>query len=282
MTIRSFDEAYRNLITNGSMPDFTCGLDNFCWPDPIKSEKNRDGDYKLGMLVETCESLYDLCLEYGVPLVSGKDSMKNDYRGKNSDGDIKISIKPTLLVTLMGKCSTDVKFTSSLSDKHQKLYLISKDMNDFVWGLAGSELDRIYNLDKTELVKSNIEGSREYYETLSKTLNSKIFNSIHDISEGGLISTLLEMCFENNRGVDLNLNNLDKHDLLTNLFAETSFSFLCGVSNDKASEFENLMKGYFLKIGDINADGIVSITQNNEKISIDVQKAHDHWSRKWF
>lgn len=282
MTIRSFDEAYRNLITNGSMPDFTCGLDNFCWPDPIKSEKNRDGDYKLGMLVETCESLYDLCLEYGVPLVSGKDSMKNDYRGKNSEGDIKISIKPTLLVTLMGKCLTNQKFTSSLSKKHQNLYLISKDMSDFEWGLAGSELDRVYKLEDTKLVNSKIEGAREYYEALSKTLNLNIFNSIHDISEGGLISTLLEMCFENNRGVRLDLNCLNKHDLLTNLFAETSFSFLCGVSNDKVSEFENKMNGYYLKLGDVNADGIVNITQSNEDISIDVKKAHDLWSRKWF
>ncbi|MCR9205694.1 MAG: AIR synthase related protein, partial [Halobacteriovoraceae bacterium] len=99
----SVDEAVRNLISSGTNPDKICLLDNFCWPDPVATEKNPQGKEKLGQLVDTCKGLYEICKTYKAPLVSGKDSMKNDFRGKNRGGeDLVISIKPTLLVTGMG------------------------------------------------------------------------------------------------------------------------------------------------------------------------------------
>ncbi len=62
----------------GARLDRIALLDNFCWPDPIESDANPDGAYKLGQLVRACRGLYDACRAYGTPLVSGKDSMKND------------------------------------------------------------------------------------------------------------------------------------------------------------------------------------------------------------
>jgi phosphoribosylformylglycinamidine (FGAM) synthase-like enzyme len=57
------------------------GVDNFCWCDPVQSEKTPDGQYKLAQLVRANQALAHYCLAYGVPCVSGKDSMKNDYTG---------------------------------------------------------------------------------------------------------------------------------------------------------------------------------------------------------
>ncbi|HOQ90876.1 MAG TPA: AIR synthase-related protein, partial [Candidatus Hydrogenedentes bacterium] len=89
------DEAVRNLVSVGAGLGQIAGLDNFCWPDPVQSEKTPDGRHKLAQLVIACETLYDLCVAYGIPLISGKDSMKNDYKL----GDVKISIPPTVLFT---------------------------------------------------------------------------------------------------------------------------------------------------------------------------------------
>ena len=77
------DEAVRNVVAQGGDIDHLCLLDNFCWPDPVKSQRNPEGEYKLGQLVRTCAGLDEICRYYGTPLVSGKDSMKNDFRGKN-------------------------------------------------------------------------------------------------------------------------------------------------------------------------------------------------------
>jgi len=92
------DEALRNVVAVGARPDRVAALDNFCWPDPVESEKTPDGHYKLAQLVRACQALYDYCTAFGTPLISGKDSMKNDY-GSGAD---KISIPPTLLITALG------------------------------------------------------------------------------------------------------------------------------------------------------------------------------------
>ena len=59
--------------------DKMAGLDNFCWPDPIESEKTPDGRFKFAQLVRANRELERVCRAYRVPCVSGKDSMKNDY-----------------------------------------------------------------------------------------------------------------------------------------------------------------------------------------------------------
>ncbi|MDY7001961.1 MAG: AIR synthase-related protein, partial [Thermodesulfobacteriota bacterium] len=91
MMASCLDEAVRNAVAVGGNPHHMAGVDNFCWCDPVQSEKTPDGRYTLAQLVRANQALAHFCLAYGVPCVSGKDSMKNDY----TDGQIKISIPPT-------------------------------------------------------------------------------------------------------------------------------------------------------------------------------------------
>ncbi|MCK7503439.1 MAG: AIR synthase related protein [Desulfobacterales bacterium] len=99
MTACAIDEAVRNAVAVGADLDHLAGLDNFCWCDPVKSAKTPDGEYKLAQLVRSNMAIYDYTTAYGVPCISGKDSMKNDY----SIGKTKISVPPTLLYSVIGK-----------------------------------------------------------------------------------------------------------------------------------------------------------------------------------
>ena len=92
------DEAVRAHVALGGDPEQMAALDNFCWPDPVEGPGTPDGAFKLAQLVRACRGLADACRAYQLPLISGKDSMKNDARV----GGRKISIRPTLLVSLMG------------------------------------------------------------------------------------------------------------------------------------------------------------------------------------
>jgi hypothetical protein len=65
----------------------------------VQSEKTPDGAYKMAQLVRANQALYDVCVAYGVPLISGKDSMKND----SVRGGRKISIPPTVLFSTIGR-----------------------------------------------------------------------------------------------------------------------------------------------------------------------------------
>ena len=72
------DEAVRRQLCAGARLDRIALLDNFCWPDPVQSEGTPDGAYKLAQLVRACRGLYETTRAYDTPLISGKDSMKND------------------------------------------------------------------------------------------------------------------------------------------------------------------------------------------------------------
>ncbi len=98
MMANAMDEAIRNAVAVGANPDALAGVDNFCWCDPVASPANPDGRYKLAQLVRACRALRQFSLAFGVPCISGKDSMKNDYTG----GGERISIPPTVLFSVLG------------------------------------------------------------------------------------------------------------------------------------------------------------------------------------
>ena len=119
MTAASIDEAVRNAVCVGVNLDRIAGLDNFCWCDPVESEKTPDGRYKLAQLVRSNRALDEVCRAYNLPCISGKDSMKNDA---TLDGE-KISIPPTLLYSLLGD-HADVRKAVSSDFKEKGLSLI--------------------------------------------------------------------------------------------------------------------------------------------------------------
>ncbi len=115
MTAAAIDEALRNYVAVGGNIGHVAGLDNFCWCDPVQSEKTPDGAYKAAQLVRSNQALYEYCLAFGVPLISGKDSMKNDYQ----IGETKISIPPTLLFSVIGKID-DVRRAVTMDAKNAR------------------------------------------------------------------------------------------------------------------------------------------------------------------
>ena len=118
------DEAVRGHVALGGDPERMAGLDNFCWPDPVEAPGNPDGAYKLAQLVRACRGLADACAAFGLPLVSGKDSMKNDAR----IGGRRISVRPTLLVSLTGV----------VPDVRRSLTTDFKRPGDAIWLLGAS------------------------------------------------------------------------------------------------------------------------------------------------
>ena len=89
------DLAVRRVIAAGARIDRIALLDNYCWPDPLPGAKNPDAAHKAAQLVRASRGLSEICRAYGTPLISGKDSMKNDA----VVGGRRISIPPTLLAS---------------------------------------------------------------------------------------------------------------------------------------------------------------------------------------
>ena len=125
MAASAIDEALRQVIAVGGNLKKVALLDNFCWGN-VKSPE------ALGALIRAAQACHDMSLAYGVPFISGKDSLNNEFE---FEGKI-ISIPHTLLISAIGVMD-DVKKTVSMDLKTMgdSIYIIGVTGND----LGGSE-----------------------------------------------------------------------------------------------------------------------------------------------
>jgi phosphoribosylformylglycinamidine synthase len=237
MVACAFDEAVRNAVAVGASLEKMAGLDNFCWCDPILSEKTPDGPYKLAQLVRANQALAHYARIYGVPCISGKDSMKNDYQV----GDTKISIPPTLLFSVVAK----------IDDIRKAVTMDAKKVGDLVYllgvtspELGGSEYAAQLGAIGNRVPKVNGAEAMTRYRALAQAISDGLVASCHDCSDGGLGVALAETAFAGGLGLRLDLREIareeiDRDDVL--LFSESQSRLLVTVNPQKAAAFEKVM-----------------------------------------
>lgn len=263
MVACAIDEAVRNTIAVGGSLDELAGLDNFCWCDPVTSEKNPDGAYKLAQLVRANQALYDVTTTYGVPCISGKDSMKNDYQ----IGDTKISIPPTLLFSTIGKIE-DVRMAVTMDAKRPGdfVYVLGETRKE----LGGSEWYALQGFVGNDVPKVDPIKAKALYKALSGAMAAGLAASCHDCSDGGLGVALAETAFAGGLGLKVDLDSVPVADTMRAdeiLFSESQSRFVVTVSPDKAVAFEKAMAGNVCrKIGAVTADGFFVVEQNGQQL----------------
>ncbi len=272
------DEAVRNYIATGGDPTHWGALDNFCWPDPIESDKNLDGAFKLAQLVRANKGLADICLAYSLPLVSGKDSMKNDY----SHGGIKISIPPTLLITLCG-FSKDARWSATTDFKQSKdlIYVLGKTYDE----LSGSEYyAHTKSFGKTH-PKVRMTDNFKLYKKVYLAIKKGLIRSCHDCSDGGIAVSLAESCIGANLGCTINTNKIPRDEGMTDdkiLFSESAGRFIVSINMSSKKEFEELMSGcVFAQIGEVcdNQTFVINGSEDSIKISISTSELEESFKK---
>ena len=221
MARMAVDEAYRAHIGLGGDPDKAAALDNFCWPDPVESPGTPDGAYKAAQLVRACRGLREACLAYGLPLVSGKDSMKNDAKA----GGRTISVRPTLLVTLMGAIN-DVRkaLSTDFMDAGDLVYVLGDTNGElgctmfervlarFSPGVAGSGIPGLNpgatRLSLGEAPDVDLARAEKLYRGVARAISGRVLRSCHDCSDGGLVVALAESCLGGRVGLKAQLDGL--------------------------------------------------------------------------
>jgi phosphoribosylformylglycinamidine synthase len=259
MMAGAIDEAVRNAVAAGGDISHMAGVDNFCWCDPVWSEKNPDGRYKLAQLVRANQALAHFCQAYGVPCVSGKDSMKNDYTG----GGEKISIPPTVLFTAMSVIpDASEAMTSDFKQAGDVIYVLGLTRPE----LGGSELADELGVSSDSVPQVDALSARERYRSMRKAARGRLANACHDCSDGGLAVALAEMCLGGRLGADVDLARVpvssDCSSPLEILYSESHSRFLVGVPSGNVPSFEKLFAGQWLApIGRVTADGKLTIRQ---------------------
>ena len=239
------DEAYRAHIAVGGDPEITSALDNFCWPDPVQSPENPDGEYRMAQLVRACKGLRDTCLAYGMPLISGKDSMKNESK----IGGKKIPVRPTLLISQMGIIEDVTKaMTSDFKESGDSIYILGETRGE----LGGSFFEKLaaggqddFSLGRCPSL--NTEEALALYRKLHEAITEGLVCSCHDLSDGGLAAAAAESALGGRLGAEINLDAVpaDSANMETArlLFGETPSRFIVTVKPENRERFEALMSG---------------------------------------
>lgn len=246
MAILAVCEAVANGVAVGGDPASFSVLDNFCWPDPIfDPEKNQNGSFKLAQLVRAAKGLKKACLALELPLISGKDSMKNDayLEGK------KISIPPTLLISAMGT-TPDARLLTSLDFKKEgdSLYLIGTTSEE----MGGTEFAAYLNTKGGKVPTVNLEEAFQTFQNVFEAHQKQLLNSCHDLSDGGLAVALAESAFSGGFGAEVDLEMIPSQGDLSieaKLFSESGGRFLVSTSDPEA--LEHLLKVPYAKLGKV-------------------------------
>ncbi len=169
MAIASIDEAIRNVVCVGADYNRIAILDNFCWPSV-------EDDVTMGTLVRACEACRDAALAFGIPFISGKDSLHNQFTNQET-GEV-IRIPPTLLISAIAIVEDGRRcVTMDLKHRTGRVCLVSaKDAKD-LQSLAAT------------------------HRQMSKAIASGDIVACHDVSDGGLAVAAAEMCIASGLGM---------------------------------------------------------------------------------
>jgi phosphoribosylformylglycinamidine synthase len=197
MTLAAIDECIRNLVCVGADAGRIAILDNFCWP-------SCDEPRNMGALVRASEACYDGALAYRAPFISGKDSLKNQFR--TQDGRT-IMVPPTLLISGFAivpdarrACTMDLKAAGNV------LVLVGTTGSR----LGGSHRAMLGACPHADLQLPEVDPARgaRTARAVAACIAAGAVRAAHDPSEGGLLPAVAEMCFAGGLGAKVDLSHV--------------------------------------------------------------------------
>jgi len=238
---------------------------NWMWPCKNEGEDAR--------LYKAVKEVSEFSIDLGINVPTGKDSLS--MKQKYPDGDV---ISPgTVIISAAANCNDISKVVEPVFQKEAgAVYYINLSQDHFE--LGGSSFAQITNKigNKTPNVKSAAY-VKTVFNTIQKLIREEQIVAGHDVASGGLITTLLELCFaDNGIGAELDLTALNEKDSFKLLFAENAGIVFQGKDNSIESE---LTKAgiEFHNIGKVNDSDVLGVINGNEVYRITVSRLRDVW-----
>jgi len=238
---------------------------NWMWPCKNEGEDAR--------LYKAVQAVSEFSIDLGINVPTGKDSLS--MKQKYPDGDV---ISPgTVIISAAANCNDISKVVEPVFQKEAgAVYYINLSQDQFE--LGGSSFAQITNKigNKTPNVKSAAY-VKTVFNTIQKLISEEQIVAGHDVASGGLITTLLELCFaDNDIGAELDLTALNEKDSFKLLFAENAGIVFQG--KDNSIETELTKAGIeFHNIGKVNDSDVLGVLNGNEVYTMTVSRLRDVW-----
>lgn len=240
---------------------------NWMWPCKNEGEDAR--------LYDAVQSVSDFACDLGINIPTGKDSLSMVQKYK----DDKVYSPGTVIITASGHVSDVSKVVEPVLVNDEDTSLLLVDFSKDKFNLGGSSFAQVINKVGTET--PTITDNAYFVNTFNAVqnlINEGLVLAGHDVSAGGLITTLLEMNFANSKGgLNVNFGSLDEKDLVKILFAEISAVVIQVKESDKVlSEFGK--KGIHAhRIGTPITERKINIKHHAVELKFDIDEMREIW-----
>jgi len=231
--------------------------------------KNEGEDARLYEAVKACS---DFAISLGINIPTGKDSlsMKQKYKGD------EVIAPGTVIISAAGNCNDITKVVEPVLQKDGgSIYYIN--LSNDTYKLGGSSFAQILNRigNETPDVK-NADQLKNAFNTLQELIKADKIQAGHDIGSGGLITTLLELCFaDRDLGASLDFSSLGEQDIIKLLFAENIGIVFQATSDVEATLSANDVA--YHKIGEVTSTASLQVKNNSDTLSFDIDHLRDVW-----
>ena len=237
---------------------------NWMWPC-----KNEGEDARLYEAVKSCS---DFAIALGINIPTGKDSLSMKQKYPNEE-----VISPgTVIISAAANCNDISKVVEPVFQKENgAVYYINLSQDSYK--LGGSSFAQILNVigDETPTVK-DADYFKNTFNTVQKLIKNDIINAGHDVASGGLITSLLELCFSTpDIGATIDLSVLGEEDTVKALFNENSGIIF--QANQGVEKFFSENNIEVFKIGEVNDSGALHIKNHSNNLDFEISKWRDIW-----
>ncbi|MCX2584023.1 phosphoribosylformylglycinamidine synthase [Pedobacter sp. MR22-3] len=231
--------------------------------------KNEGEDARLYAAVKACS---DFAIGLGINIPTGKDSLS--MKQKYKDGDV---IAPgTVIISAGANCNDITKVIEPVLQKDGgSIYYIN--LSNDTYKLGGSSFAQILNKIGTETPDvKDADLFSKAFNTIQQLIKEDKIQAGHDIGSGGLITTLLEMCFaDRDLGASIDLSALGEKDIVKLLFAEN----IALVFQADASVEDTLTHAgvNFHKIGKVTSSAALEVKNGTDHFNFEINHLRDVW-----
>lgn len=264
-------------LTNIVWAPLSEGLDSVSlsanWMWPCRSQKGEDA-----RLYEGVQALSDFCCALQINVPTGKDSLSLSQQYPNGE---KIISPGTVIVSAGGEVSDVRKVVSPVVQNNPKTSLYHIDFSFDDLRLGGSAFAQTLKKVGSDVpTVKNPEYFRDAFNAVQQLVEKGLILAGHDISAGGLITCLLEMCFANTEGgLEIDLDNFKCDDLIKVLFAENP-GVVVQVSNANKAAFKKVLDEAgvaYVKLGQPTDERHILATKDGATYQFGIDYLRDVW-----
>jgi phosphoribosylformylglycinamidine synthase len=236
--------------------------------------KNAGEDARLYEAVKGCS---DFAIELGINIPTGKDSLSMKQKYPNDE----VIAPGTVIISAGGNCSDITKVVEPVLKRNGgNIYYLNLSQDSFK--LGGSSFAQILNkVGKEVPTVINSEFFKNAFNLLQDLIKDNKIQAGHDVGSGGLITTLLEMCFaEVNLGAEYDLSALGESDTVKALFNENISIIFQADATVEAIFAQNNIE--IFNIGKVVESEDVSVINNEDNFTFKVSELRDTWYKTSF